>query len=75
MPITIAKEVIPYEEHLYCDKCRVEMKMQDAVLLSNPIQFVYVCPECGRKYTSTESWPKIAYKEEVSKKTFEKFVD
>lgn len=73
--LTIAKEVIPYEEHLYCDKCRVEMKMQDAALLTNLIQFVYVCPECGRKYTSAESWPRIAYKPSNSKETIEKFID
>ena len=75
MPITIAKEVIPYEEHLYCEKCNKEMEMQNMALLTDPVQFVYKCPECGNTYAATESYPRLVYKEKSTKETITRYVD
>lgn len=75
MPITIAKEVIPYEEHLYCEKCNKEMEMQNMALLTDPVQFVYKCPECGETYTTTESYPRLVYKAKSTKETITQYVD
>lgn len=75
MPITIAKEVIPYEERLYCEKCNKEMEMQNMALLTDPVQFVYKCPECGKTYTTTESYPRLGYKAKSTKETITQYVD
>lgn len=46
---------------LYCDDCGTEMERQSAMWTSNPIQFEYKCPKCGKTTMSTENYPAIGY--------------
>lgn len=34
-----------------CPKCGSRMKSSNLVLMSNPPQYVYECPECGERIT------------------------
>lgn len=34
-----------------CPKCGSRMRSSNLVLMSNPPQYVYECPECGEKIT------------------------
>ena len=50
---------------LYCDDCEVEMERQSVAYTSDPIQFEYKCPKCGKTTTSTESYPSIGYSDPI----------
>ena len=43
-------EVLLHREvyDLYCDECKSKMKMNEFVLASNPPQYSYTCPNCGK---------------------------
>ena len=41
---------------LYCDDCDVAMVLQPYVLTSYPVQYVYICPKCGRTINSTNRY-------------------
>lgn len=41
---------IPSGEKL-CPKCGSRMRSSNLVLMSNPPQYVYECPECGERIT------------------------
>ena len=41
---------IPSGEKL-CPKCGSRMRSSNMVLMSNPPQYVYECPECGERIT------------------------
>ncbi len=60
----VRKKMIPYSETIRCDCCDVELKEEPMVSLSNPPIFYYTCPNCGKKFTSHKSYPRIFYAEE-----------
>ena len=51
-----------YIEYAYCD-CGEEMIRDNLMLMSNPPQYKYRCPKCGKIETSYEQYPKTIYKE------------
>lgn len=47
---------------LYCEECGVEMVRDDhMVLTSDPIQFCYTCPKCGKTTTSIGRYPEVYF--------------
>ena len=56
-----AYKCVPVVTQLYCDDCEVEMERQPLTSLSDPIQFEYKCPNCGKTTMSTQSYPIIGY--------------
>lgn len=61
----------PCIKHFICEDCEVEMESQPMVLMSNPAQYQYTCPNCGKKETSTEA-PGIAFVTEGQMEVIEK---
>lgn len=61
----IKKVKIPVELHYYCDDCTVEVESRDKVLLTNPLQFVYQCPKCGKEYHLEQDYPCIVYEDKT----------
>lgn len=61
----------PCIKHFICEVCEVEMEVEPMVLLSNPAQYQYTCPKCGKVETSTES-PGIAFVTEAQMEVIEK---
>lgn len=59
----IKKEAKIYISRLYCDDCNVEMNSSNIVMMSNPPQFTYTCPKCGKKLVLNEQFPKQELKE------------
>lgn len=42
--------------NIYCDICNKEMVQDDSIVLTTyPVQYKYICKECG--YTTTSFWP------------------
>lgn len=60
------RKVDTYETRLYCDKCNAEMEPVE-VLMSNPPQYVYVCPNCGEEVTMNEQYPNISYERVITR--------
>jgi predicted RNA-binding Zn-ribbon protein involved in translation (DUF1610 family) len=56
-------EVKSYMERLYCDECGEEMVSTGELIFTFPLQLKYICPKCGFTLETTESYPKVAYKE------------
>ncbi|WP_300924548.1 hypothetical protein [uncultured Clostridium sp.] len=56
-----AYKCVPVVQELYCDDCEVKMERQSVTYTSNPIQFEYKCPKCGKTIMSTETYPQIGY--------------
>lgn len=56
-----AYKCIPVVTHLYCDDCELEMERQPLAYPTNPMQFEYKCPKCGKTVTTTECYPVIEY--------------
>lgn len=54
-------EVIPILLELYCDQCNVEMEDNGEVILTNPLKYQYICPNCKKIVKSEESYPRIVY--------------
>lgn len=57
------KEVKTYMVRLYCNNCNHEMQSNGSFLYSYPLQYPYICPNCGWKTTATELYPKVEYQE------------
>lgn len=57
-------EVLLHREvyDLYCDECKSKMKMNEFVLASNPPQYSYTCPNCGKTIHSFTVYPSIEEK-------------
>lgn len=57
----------PIEVKLFCDYCGEEMEATGGVLLSDPPQYVHVCPKCNAKQNiRNKQYPYIKY-EDVEK--------
>ena len=56
-----AYKCIPVVQELHCDDCEVEMERQSIIYPSNPPQFEYKCPKCGKTIITRESYPIIGY--------------
>ena len=57
-------EVKTFAEKLYCDECGEEMKLNEMSLVTNltyPIQYIYQCPNCGHRETTSVQYPHIYY--------------
>ena len=54
-------EVVPFLIELYCDQCDVMMEDTEEVILTNPMQYSYICPNCNKKVTSDNNYPRIIY--------------
>jgi DNA-directed RNA polymerase subunit RPC12/RpoP len=67
----IKKYKIPVELHYYCDDCKTEIKFDletdtlGRVLLSNPPQYVHICPKCNKKYHLDTVYPCIVYEDKT----------
>lgn len=64
-PIIKSQKVETYLVKLICPNCGAEMRKDDMVLTTNPVQYSYTCPSpwCGFHYTSYKSYPELQYKE------------
>lgn len=48
-------------ETAFCDNCNVEMKFTFNYLASDPPQFEYKCPKCGKVEYSIENLPRMSF--------------
>ena len=42
---------------IYCDECNVELIATGIVYTTYPEQYEYICPNCGKTYSSFDSYP------------------
>lgn len=47
----------------YCPDCNLELEQGPNMMLSNPPQYQYFCPQCGYGYITTERFPLIDFVE------------
>jgi len=53
--------VQPFREELVCDECGCAMEFSGWSYPTNPPQYQYMCPECGRTENTTITYPRIVY--------------
>lgn len=54
-------KVQQYMTNIFCDKCSLEMKLKNEVLLSNPPIYTYYCPNCKKEECSNIKYPVIEF--------------
>lgn len=70
--ITRYKDLTKIVHELYCEDCQCLMtNMNDMVYATDPIQYPYICPECGKTTLTTRSYPWV---EIVGVKCYEEFI-
>ena len=42
---------------IYCDECNIELVATGMVYATDPAQYEYVCPNCGKTCSSFNSYP------------------
>lgn len=47
----------------YCEKCDVELALDNKQLLAEPAKFIYKCPVCDGTHTSTDMYPYVTFRE------------
>lgn len=58
-------EVKTYIEHLYCDKCMVEMRWISVVnTIGVSVDYEYRCPCCGKTVTLDKGYPRTVTEEQ-----------
>lgn len=45
-----------------CEGTVIQDPNQKIAFMTDPIQFPHICDACGRQYTFTDKYPKIAYR-------------
>ena len=58
-------EVVPVLLELYCDQCNVMMEDTEEVILTNPMQYRYICPNCKKEVISDNNYPRIVYEKKT----------
>ena len=56
-------------EYLYCD-CGEEIIRDDRILMSNPPQYKYVCPKCGKLEINNVQYPILRFDDKHNNKQY-----